>query len=126
MGRSAASAAKDWIATLPYDDQLKAGPEFVGTYAKKDANAAADWLDSNANASNYQELLREFAEGATRSNPLLALNYGNELNDENSRSKTVTRALWTLYRQDKAGAQNWIQNNDIPENLKRHVDKMMD
>lgn len=120
------SAAKAWIATLPREDQLKAGPEFISSYAKQDANAAADWLDSNANASNYQELLREFAEGATRSDPVLALNYGNELDDESSRSRTVGRALWTLYKQDKAGAQNWIQNNDVPERVKRHVTRMMD
>lgn len=120
------AAAKEWIATLPHDDQLNAGPKFVGSYAKQDANAAADWLDSNANASNYQELLREFANGATRSDPVLALNYGNELEDEGSRSKTVTRALWTLYKKDKASAQNWIQNNDIPKKLQGHVSKMMD
>jgi hypothetical protein len=120
------SAAKAWIATLPREDQLKAGPEFISSYAKQDANAAADWLDSNANASNYQELLREFAEGATRSDPVLALNYGNELDDESSRSRTVGRALWTLYKKDKSQAQNWIQNNDVPERLKRHVGRMMD
>ncbi len=120
------SAAKAWIATLPYEDQLKAGPEFVGSYARQDANAAADWLDSNANASNYQDLLREFAEGATRSDPVLALNYGNELDDESSRSRTVGRALWTLYKQDKTEATNWIENNDVPERVKRHVTRMMD
>lgn len=119
------SAAKAWIATLPYEDQLKAGPEFVSSYAKQDATAAADWLDSNASATNYQELLREFADGATRSDPVLALNYGNELNDESSRSRTVGRALWTLYKQDKNGAQNWIQNNDVPKRVQRYVDRMM-
>ena len=120
------SAAKSWIATLPYDDQLKAGPEFVNSYARQDANAAADWLDQNSSAPNYQELLRKFADGARRSDPLLALNYGNELEDENSRSRSVGRALWTLYRKDKTEARNWIQNNDVPERVRRHVNKMMD
>jgi len=120
------SAAKAWISTLPYEDQIKAGPDFVSAYAKQDANAAADWLDSNSSAPNYQELLREFANGATRSDPVLALNYGNELNDESSRSRTVGRALWTLYKEDKAEAQNWIQTNDVPERVQRYVNKMMD
>ena len=119
-------AANAWITTLPYEDQLKAGPRFAKSYAEQDANAAADWLDSNTSASNYQELLREFANGATRSDPVLALNSGNEINDERSRSRTVSRALSTLYKQDKAGAKNWIQNNDVPERVKRHVGKMMD
>ncbi|MEO1856033.1 MAG: hypothetical protein ABGY95_01535 [Rubritalea sp.] len=120
------SAAKAWIATLPHQDQIKAGPDFVSAYAKQDAHAAADWLDANSNASNYQDLLRKFSEGATRSDPVLALNYGNELNDESSRSRTVGRALWTLYKQDRAEAENWIQNNDVPERVQRHVNKMMD
>ncbi|MFD2159463.1 hypothetical protein ACFSW8_11170 [Rubritalea tangerina] len=120
------SAAQVWIETLPYDDQMKAGPEFVSSYASKDPHAAADWLDARSNSENYQTLLREFAEGATRKDPVLALNYGNELNDESSRSRTVGRALWTLYRQDKNEARNWINNNELPERVQRYVGRMME
>lgn len=119
-------AAQAWIESLSPDDQLTAGPEFVSSYASQDANAAADWLDAQSNSENYQDLLKEFASGATRSDPVLALNYGNELNDEDSRSRTVGRALWTLYRKDKDSARNWINNNDLPERVQRYVGRMME
>ena len=120
------AAAQTWIETLSPQDQLTAGPEFVSSYASQDANAAADWLDSQSNSENYQDLLREFTNGATRSDPVLALNYGNELDDDSSRSRTVGRALWTLYKQDKDSARNWIDNNDLPERVQRYVGRMME
>jgi hypothetical protein len=118
--------ARTWLDSLPLQDQLSAGPEFVSSLASQDANAAADWVDEQIDAPNYQELLKEFAQGATRSDPVLALNYGNELEDESDRSRTVGRALWTLYRQDKESARNWIQSNELPERVSRYVDRMLD
>ena len=119
-------AAQQWIQTLSPDDQAQAGPKFVNSYASQDANAAADWLDNQTDSENYQTLLGEFARGATRSDPELALNYGNELEDDNSRSRTVGRALWTLYRKDKASARTWIGENELPERVQRYVGRMLE
>ncbi|MGJ8671867.1 hypothetical protein [Rubritalea sp.] len=118
--------AQTWLESLPAEDQVSASPEFVSTLARQDAVAAADWIDAQADAPNYQRLLREFAEGATNSDPVLALNYGNEIENEENRSRTVGRALWSLYRQDKDSARAWIQSNPVPESLSNHVDKMLD
>lgn len=119
-------SARTWLDTLPYEDQLSAGPEFVNTLARADANSAADWLDEQTSAPNYQDLLKEFAQGATRSDPVLALNYGNELENDSDRSRTVGRALWTLYRQDKESAREWIRGNDLPERVQRYVNRMLE
>ena len=124
--RQSPEEAQGWIETLSYEDSLSAGPEFVNSLAEQDATAAADWLDLQVDSSNYQQLLQKFAQGATRSDPILALNYGNELEDKNARSRTVGRALWTLYKQDKSSARNWIQSNELPERVARYVDKMLE
>lgn len=113
-----------WLETLPAQEQAVAEPGFISTYASSDPNAAADWLDARAGSENYQELLQNFALGSTNSDPVLALNYGNEIEDERSRARTVGRALWRLNSQDKEAAQNWIQNNEVPERVKRFTDRM--
>ena len=120
------SEVQSWLDTLDYEERLNASTEFVNSLAEQDATAAADWLDQHSNAPNYQELLKEFAQGATSSDPILALNYGNELDDSDARSRTVGRALWTLYKRDKDSARNWIRNNELPERVARYVDKMLE
>lgn len=113
-----------WLETLPNSDQAAAEPSFISSYAQHDPNAAADWLDERVESDNYQDLLVNFARGTISTDPVLALNYGNEIENERSRSRTVGRALWTLYRQDQDSARNWIENNELPDRVKRHVDRM--
>lgn len=119
------AAAKAWLESLSTSDQASAEPKFISSYASNDPEAAADWLDERADSDNYQTLLENFARGSIGKDPVLALNYGNELENDRSRSRTVGRALWTLYREDKAGARDWIQNNELPERVQRHVNRMM-
>ena len=116
--------AKIWLESLTASDQAAVEPKFINSYAANDPNAAADWRDERVDSENYQDLLESFARGTINSDPILALNYGNELENERSRSRTVGRALWTLYREDQDSARNWIQNNELPDRIKRHVDRM--
>lgn len=118
-------AAKEWLESLPASDQIAAEPNFISQYAAQDPESAADWLDERGDSENYQELLQKFAQSSISADPVIALNYGNEIENENSRSRTVSRALWTLYRQDKESARQWIQNNELPSRVKRRVDRMM-
>ncbi|MFC4991430.1 hypothetical protein [Rubritalea tangerina] len=119
------SAAKSWVDTLSHKDRVIAEPKVLHTYASKNPHAAADWLDSQTSSEHYQKLLLEFSKGAAHKDPIIALNYGNELLDEDARTRAVKNALLHLNGKDSSKAREWLNNNKIPKGVEGFAERVL-
>lgn len=125
-------ARTDQDAAVSYFTSLPAGEArsnalrgVVSSIAANDPTAAAEMIDRYSGDVN-DRVVQNFVWHSFGNDPALAANYIGRIDNAGQRDNMYRRTLEHWLRRDPAAAQNWIQANQLPNNVQRHVDRRID
>jgi len=102
----------EWTNSLNGEAKVKAAAAVMTPYAKNNPAEAATWMKTMSQQKGYQRVVQSFIAETGRSNPSIALDHINEI-DERVRPMTKSLILVAWAARDESGASNWMQNNNI-------------
>lgn len=110
-----------WTNTLAGEDKTNAAREIIGEYAREDAAQAATWLQSISNEPGYEKVVESYIWNTARSNPEMSLAQVPEISEPKSQGKYYERILSNWRERDTQAADNWMNSNNVSEELRKEV-----
>jgi len=101
----------DWMSELPPTDQLSTVPLAVETWARRDFNAAGEWLGEMEPSEIKDASIRQFAETISQIDPRAAMLWSVQIQGELLRSSAIQRSAREWRRKDKDAAEAWLSEN---------------
>ncbi|MDX1679954.1 MAG: hypothetical protein R3242_04405 [Akkermansiaceae bacterium] len=125
-------AETDTDAAIAYfeaigDEQLKsrALEGITDQLAEKDPQAALSLINSNPSLAS-DDVYREFVWGTRDQDPALGAATISRIADADDRNRTYRRYLGRWLRNDREAAAGWINQNQLPQNVMRSVERMVE
>lgn len=123
-------AEQDTQAALSYfqsinDPALKSSAleGITDQLAAKDPQASLALMDANPELVT-DDVVQEFVWSARREDPALAANNIARIQDAGDRNRTYRRYMWGWMRDDMDGAMNWVNQTELPEDVRRTVNSI--
>lgn len=116
------TGARTWIETQAQEIIAAAGPNLIDEIIQQeDIGAASDWLRQFEGNPEFDNTIRSFVWNSVRQEPTVAADWIMKMTDERDRTGTFHRILGRWMEQDRAGAIDYINNNPVPESIKRRA-----
>ena len=80
----------------------------VRGWARQDYQAAGEWLMSEEPSSDTDKLIAGYAATVVQIDPVAAMTWVDEIQDEKVQEKTRKSSLWEWHKADPAAARNWV------------------
>jgi hypothetical protein len=96
----------------------------ANSMAMQDPRAAANFLDANAADAN-DAVYQQFSWHAFGEAPDLAVNYISKISDAREQERMYGRMLDGWLRRDRDAAVNWINGNNLPQNVRDRMQRRM-
>jgi len=96
----------------------------ISTLAGKDPKAAADFLDAHPNDADDNVYTR-FSWYTFSKNPAIAVNYVGRIKNNSRQVKMYNNMLDIWLSRDKTAALSWIEANQLPGAVLKHIDKRL-
>ncbi|MGB0775919.1 MAG: hypothetical protein ACPGUY_08735, partial [Akkermansiaceae bacterium] len=119
-------AAVSWTNALNGKEKISAAGEIIGTYAREDAEKAASWLSTLSNEEGYERVQHSFIWNTARRNPAISLSQVASLSDERTQNRYYDRILRNWHENDANAAANWMNANNISDDIRNRVTKPRD
>ena len=123
----AAYMNQDKAKALSSFNSLPAGEErsnalrgMVNSLTNQDPKAGEALMNQYPNDVN-DNVVQQFVWNSQNADPALAVNNISRIGDENQRNQMYRRMLGRWIRRDAAGAQAWIQNNPLPNDVQQRA-----
>jgi hypothetical protein len=115
-------AAKNWVDNQPADVMAASGPRLIeNIIAKEDIASAGAWLSNFEGNPAFDESVRTFVGRSMKQEPTTAANWIMKLSSTRDQERTFHRVLGGWMQQDREGAMNYINNNPVPDSIKRRA-----
>ena len=115
----------DWLMGLEASDSLRyeAVAETVESWARKDPEAAGEWLSQQELGPNMDRTVEEFAGEIIRADPLAAMEWGQVISNDSRRQRMLLYIGREWIQRDRDGASVWLTENldVIPEGVARDL-----
>ncbi len=116
------TAAKTWVASQPEEIAAASGPSLVGQMIEQDDPAgAATWLSQFEGNPAFDDSMRTMAWRSMEQNPETGADFIMKITNERDQERTFHRVLRNWMRNDREGAQEYIENNPVPASIKRRA-----
>jgi hypothetical protein len=112
--------AKAWAESLSPEVLDNAAEGVVDRLVEKDPIQAAEWLAQIGQSDvNLDGAIGELIRGSARQDPYLAATWINGLSSQRDRERNYHRILGPWMETDKAAAQEFLQNTDVPDSIRK-------
>lgn len=116
------SAARNWVESQPENIIAAAGPNLIDEIIQQEnIGAASDWLQQFEGNPEFDSTIRSFVWNSVGKEPTVAADWIMKMTDERDRTGTFHRILGRWMEQDRTGAIDYINNNPVPESIKRRA-----
>ena len=116
------TAAKSWVANQPSDVVAASGPNLIENIIKQeDISTAEAWLANYEGQPEFDDSVRSLVYRSVRKEPTTAANWIMKLSNTRDQERTFHRVLGGWMQQDREGAIDYINNNPVPESIKRRA-----
>jgi hypothetical protein len=116
------SAARNWVESQPQEVIAAAGPRLIGEMIEQqDIATASSWLSNYEGNPEFDNTIRSFVYGSIREEPTMAADWIMRMSSERDRTGTFHRVLGRWMERDRAGAMDYINNNEVPESIRRRA-----
>ena len=112
-------AALNWTNSLTEEAKTNAARGIIPHYASKNPAEASAWVRTMSSEPEYQRLTTSFIWHTARTNPEMSLSHVAEMTDKRSQSRYYSRILDSWRQRDPDTATQWVENNSIPENVRK-------
>ncbi len=103
-----------WIReSLPAKEVPQALARAVGSWARRDFNAAGTWLGAQEDSPARDEAAGMFARTVVKINPLAAVTWAASISDEEMRQTALDTTLGRWSHEDPDAASSWADENGI-------------
>lgn len=121
--RSDPEAAMAWLESLPAGEDRDDGvTETFRDWIVLDADAAFGWIQGRSMEPWLEPAFSLYARSMTRDRPKDGLELAARITDEDLRNMTTTVIARSWLRADRAAAEAWLADADIPEVVRKRVE----
>lgn len=114
--------AVDWVEGQSEDIIASAAPSLVRQMInKEDVVSASNWLSDYEGNPAFDDSVRSLVWHSMNDEPAMAADWIMKLTTEKDQTGTFHRMLGNWMRKDRAGAMDYINNNPVPESIKRRA-----
>ncbi|MFT6863853.1 MAG: hypothetical protein ACJAVK_002415 [Akkermansiaceae bacterium] len=115
-------AAVDWVENQTEDIVASAGPALVRQMIDQaDVASASSWLSDYEGNPAFDESVRSLVWHSMNDEPAMAADWIMKLTTEKDQTGTFHRMLGNWMRKDREGAMDYVNNNPVPESIKRRA-----
>jgi len=115
-------AAVDWVGNQTEDIVASAGPALVRQMIDQaDVASASSWLSDYEGNPAFDESVRSLVRYSMNDEPAMAADWIMKLTTEKDQTGTFHRMLGNWMRKDREGAMDYVNNNPVPESIKRRA-----
>ncbi len=115
-------AAVDWVEGQSEDIIASAAPSLVRQMIdQEDVVSASNWLSDYEGNPAFDESVRSLVRYSMNDEPAMAADWIMKLTTEKDQTGTFHRMLGNWMRKDRDGAMDYINNNPVPESIKRRA-----
>jgi hypothetical protein len=93
----------------------------VNSWASKDTEAAAAWLDRQPSGTSKNAALVPLARRIAQEDPEAALTWIAGITDEKQRLQQTENLARDWVRQNPAAARQWIANSKLPQDVRTRL-----
>jgi len=116
------AAAKSWVSEQPADVIAASGPRLIENIIEKEDIATADaWLSNFEGNPAFDDSVRSFVWRSMNKEPTVAADWIMRLSNPKDQTGTFHRVLGGWMQKDREGAINYINNNPVPDSIKRRA-----
>lgn len=108
-------AAMEWAGQLSGESRASAYQETMENWARQDAVAAGEYLETLSNSPERDAAVEGYATRVSREDPAGAMAWAETITNAETRQETVIEVAQDWYRNDRAGAEAWIQGSGLNE-----------
>lgn len=113
-------AAAAALPSVPPETRRKAMEAVASSWASRDLEGAARWLDRQPNGPDKDDALRSFSAKLAGYDPRSALSWAALISDPGARARQTERVAREWLRAEPAAAAAWIRAN-LPEETRRKL-----
>ena len=116
------TAARSWVEGQPEEIVAAAAPRLIGEMIEQqDISTASNWLSNYEGNPEFDDAIRSFVYDSIRQEPTMAADWIMRMTNERDRTGTFHRILGRWMEQDRAGAMDYINSNEVPESIRRRA-----
>lgn len=116
------TAATNWVEAQPEDVIAAAGPAVVeGILKQQDPAAASAWLSNYEGIPQFDDSVKSLVWRSMNDTPELAADWIMKLSSTKDQEQTFHRVLRGWMSRDADSANEYIQNNPVPESILRRA-----
>jgi hypothetical protein len=120
VNTSPAAAAK-YVDAMPESERASVMQTVVSSWASKDSESAAAWLDKQPAGPSKDGALRSLSRQIAKEDPEAALTWVAGITDEKDRMRQTESIARDWIRQDPNTAKAWISTSKLPENIRNNL-----
>jgi hypothetical protein len=113
--------ASEWAATLPDDVREIAMRGVVNSWARRDPDAVAGWINSLSGGNARDQAASAYSSVLSNRNPAVALTWATGITDGKLRDNSVQRIVTSWLNRSPREATSWIQSSTLPDTEKARL-----
>jgi len=108
-------SASEWVATLPDEVRERAFYGVMNSWARRDPEAVAGWINSLSGGNTRDEAVSAYSSTLSNRNPAVALTWATGISDGKLRDNSVQRIVTSWLSRSPREATSWIQSSTLPD-----------
>jgi hypothetical protein len=106
---------------MPESERAAPMENVIGSWASKDSESAATWLDKQPAGPSKDGALRSLSRKIAQEDPEAALTWVAGISDPKQRAQQTENIARDWIRQDPATAKAWISTSKLPEDIRNKL-----
>lgn len=120
------AAAAAWAGTLQDQrEQMFTMGQVIRNWAGTDINAAATYVNSQPAGAGRDAMVASMAREVAQQDPASALQWASSVSDQRMQERAAMGVVFQAAGQDKAAAQQLIQNSGLQDSVKQQLQNMV-
>lgn len=112
-------AAASWVRTLKPEAQAEAARGVIPTMSSSDIAGTARWVSSLAGTPNYDSVVEEFVWSCNSRAPEQSAAWIQGVSNADQQRRLYHRMLGEWSQRDAAAVRQWVQANNVPNEIRR-------